>query len=173
MPSSSRYHCQKQFMRHFGKYIVENLTFEWLIISKAMITLCSRIKGSWFNVHVILNILIIYSSYGHNFLSYMTCCFFSVAWHLNEGVFWSTLRCWSIQHIYYLVSCFDKRDKALVLLAPEVYITNFVFDNRAIIDKLWYDLHVHKIKSYNRSKALIKQRIKLWRDVNNLATSSH
>ena len=103
----------------------------------------------------------------------MTWCFFSVAWHLNEGVFWSTLRCWSIQHIYYLVSCFDKRDKALVLLAPEVYITNHVFDNRAIIDKLWYDLHVHKIKSYNRSKALIKQKIKLWRDVDNLATSSH
>ena len=103
----------------------------------------------------------------------MTWCFFSVAWHLNEGVFWSTLRCWSIQHIYYLVSCFDKRDKALVLLAPEVYITNFVFDNRAIIDKPWYDLHVHKIKSYNRSKALIKQKIKLWRDVDNLATSSH
>ena len=87
----------------------------------------------------------------------MTWCFFSVAWHLNEGVFWSTLRCWSIQHIYYLVSCFDKRDKALLLLAPEVYITNFVFDNRAFKDKLWYDLHVHKIKSYNRSKALINK----------------
>ena len=86
--------------------------------------------------------------------------------------FQSTLRCWSIQHIYYLVSCFDKRDKALVLLAPEVYITNYVFDN-TIIDKPWYDLHVHKIKSYNRSKPLIKQRIKLWRDVDNLATSSH